>query len=112
QEVIQFTESLINYLFPVVRDEQQFLKDHLSVQSSLKKSLIGIISPLNKNHDIDVLDVADTFFSSLHDITQQLLKDADLILEFDPAAYSLEEVMLTYPGFYAIIVHRLAHELY
>ena len=30
----------------------------------------------------------------------------------DPAAESLEEIRLCYPGFYAVMVYRLAHELY
>jgi serine O-acetyltransferase len=34
------------------------------------------------------------------------------MLSFDPAAYSLEEVIISYPGFSAITVYRLAHELY
>jgi serine O-acetyltransferase len=33
-------------------------------------------------------------------------------LKADPAAKSLEEVILTYPGFYALCVHRVAHELH
>jgi serine O-acetyltransferase len=38
----------------------------------------------------------------------------DVIAAFDgdPAAKSLEEIILSYPGIYAIIVHRIAHELY
>ncbi|NNC61438.1 MAG: serine acetyltransferase, partial [Eudoraea sp.] len=30
----------------------------------------------------------------------------------DPASLSIEEVYLAYPGFYAIAIYRLAHELY
>jgi len=30
----------------------------------------------------------------------------------DPAAKSLEEVIITYPGFFALVVHRIAHELH
>ena len=45
-------------------------------------------------------------------IKDALLKDAQLILDFDPASSSLEEIILSYPGFHAITVHRLAHPLY
>jgi len=38
--------------------------------------------------------------------------DAQAALDGDPAAANLEEVILTYPGFEAILTHRLAHELY
>ena len=33
-------------------------------------------------------------------------------MNFDPAARSRESVILYYPGFYAIAVYRLSHELY
>jgi serine O-acetyltransferase len=41
-----------------------------------------------------------------------LNQDAAYILENDPASNSIEEVYLTYPGFYAIAIYRLSHELY
>ena len=48
----------------------------------------------------------------LPEIKNKLLKDAIAIYEGDPAATSKEEVILSYPGFYAISVYRLAHEFY
>ena len=30
----------------------------------------------------------------------------------DPAAYSMDEIILCYPGLYAIMVSRIAHELF
>jgi len=42
----------------------------------------------------------------------ELLKlDAEAVINCDPAAKSIEEVYLAYPGFYAIAIYRLAHEL-
>ena len=40
-----------------------------------------------------------------------LLKDAAAILKFDPAAESIEEVLVAYPGFYATAVYRFSHQL-
>ena len=42
------------------------------------------------------------------------LLDSDVIAAFqgDPAARSVDEVLLCYPGLHALISHRLAHELY
>lgn len=42
----------------------------------------------------------------------ELLADAAAIFEGDPAASSLDEVVLTYPGFSATVVHRFAHLFY
>jgi serine O-acetyltransferase len=36
----------------------------------------------------------------------------DVVFREDPAARSVLEVLLCYPGFHAIVVHRLAHSLY
>ncbi len=38
-----------------------------------------------------------------------LLRDARLIAERDPAAKSVLEVILLYPGFHALFYHRIAH---
>jgi serine O-acetyltransferase len=111
--VAAFTEGLIDYLFPVVEDPKAFLRNHSSVQAALQKQLINVLSPLTqKLEELDVLNIADQYFSTLENTKNKLLDDATFILEFDPAAYSLEEVIISYPGFSAIIVHRLAHELY
>lgn len=41
-----------------------------------------------------------------------IFKDARFILEKDPAAASLLEVFLCYPGFHAVVMHRIAHCMY
>ena len=38
--------------------------------------------------------------------------DVETYLKSDPAAESAEEIILSYPGLYAISVYRIAHELY
>ncbi len=53
-----------------------------------------------------------TFFNSIENIYLTLLHDAQAILDNDPAAQNLEEVYIAYPGFYAIVVHRFAHQLW
>ena len=50
--------------------------------------------------------------SSLPKIQQILQHDIVAAYEGDPAAKSTMEVVLSYPGVYAIIVHRVAHLLY
>lgn len=56
--------------------------------------------------------VTAEFFEAIPDLYNLLLKDADAILQFDPAAKSAEEVMVAYPGFYATAVYRLSHQLF
>lgn len=42
----------------------------------------------------------------------RLKRDIKVIFERDPAAKSVVEVILCYPGFHAILIHRVAHYLY
>lgn len=54
----------------------------------------------------------EQFFESFPKIYETLENDAKIIAKNDPAAQSEEEVMFSYPGFFAIAVYRFAHELY
>ncbi|HYE11583.1 MAG TPA: serine O-acetyltransferase, partial [Patescibacteria group bacterium] len=41
-----------------------------------------------------------------------IIEDIKAVFERDPAAKSIWEVLLCYPGLHAIINHRIAHFLY
>ncbi len=56
--------------------------------------------------------VARAFLDTVPRLHALLLTDAESIHRGDPAAESLDEVILAYPGFLATSVHRIAHELY
>jgi len=70
--------------------------------------LLETISPLVA----DAPAVSAAFLSSVPTLYALLRKDAEAIHAADPAAESLDEVILAYPGFLATAVHRIAHELY
>ena len=57
-------------------------------------------------------EVCGRFFERLPEIWKIVDTDLDAALNGDPAAGSREEVLLAYPGFMAVMVYRLAHELY
>lgn len=52
------------------------------------------------------------FFQTIPAIQDYLLLDVKAGYDGDPAADSMEQIIFSYPGFYAIFVYRLAHELY
>ncbi len=54
----------------------------------------------------------EQFVAKLPSVLKKLNQDAEYILENDPASNSIEEVYLAYPGFYAIAIYRISHELY
>ena len=51
------------------------------------------------------------FLAQLPAIKETLTNDAEFILKSDPAAKSLEEVIVIYPGFFAIYCYRIAHSI-
>lgn len=56
--------------------------------------------------------LTEAFVRVLPDLRERLLQDAEAALQGDPAAHDLDEIILTYPGFLAITVYRVAHYLY
>jgi len=56
--------------------------------------------------------IAIEFIRRIPRVREYLDTDVQAILEGDPAAYSKSEIILSYPGLYAITVYRLAHELF
>jgi serine O-acetyltransferase len=55
--------------------------------------------------------IAAEFVRMLPKIREMLESDIDAALEGDPAAANADEVIFSYPGLFAILVYRLAHEL-
>ena len=56
--------------------------------------------------------IVEEYLQMLPQIKKLLLTDIQAIYDGDPAATSKQEVIITYPGFYAILAYRLAHGLY
>jgi serine O-acetyltransferase len=56
--------------------------------------------------------VAARLLERLPAVRDALVEDVQAAYDGDPAAASLDEVVLAYPGFLAVTVHRVAHELY
>lgn len=54
-------------------------------------------------------EILKAFYEELPTIRTTLLKDVQAAYAGDPAAKSMDEVILSYPGMEALIVHRIAH---
>lgn len=52
------------------------------------------------------------FMNTLPRIREYIETDLQAAYDGDPAAYNKDEIIFSYPGFYAIMVNRIAHELY
>jgi len=57
-------------------------------------------------------EITAVFLEKLPEIRDYVETDLQAFYDGDPAASSKEEVIIAYPGFYAITVNRLAHVLY
>lgn len=56
-------------------------------------------------------DNASEFLERIPAVREMLALDAQAAYDGDPAAKSIAEIVYCYPGFHALVVHRLAHEL-
>ena len=54
----------------------------------------------------------DGFIQALPRLQTMMKDDAEAILKDDPAAKNVRDVILTYPGWAAVAIHRIAHELH
>jgi serine O-acetyltransferase len=95
-------KSIFEMLFPTTHS---FTEAEIeSNRKSLEGEIQDILAGLTDNH----AEVNQRFFNNLGNIKKVLLKDADFILESDPAATQQIEVIAIYPGFYAIFCYRMA----
>lgn len=104
-KVQAFTEKLFYTLF----DANDSLTESVE---ELEKSFKEISKIASKKSQELCDGVWSQFLEKLPSVLEKLKKDAEYILENDPASNSIEEVYLGYPGFYAIAIYRLSHQLY
>lgn len=106
-----FIDKLFAFLFlpKTVRHKQSsdLEKEFESLKSHFSSLVYDVISDGVKTQEI-----ADRFFEAIPDLYDGLISDANTILKFDPAAVSVEEVLVAYPGFYATAIYRLSHLLW
>ncbi|WP_447642150.1 MULTISPECIES: serine O-acetyltransferase [Chitinophagaceae] len=111
--IAEWALNILDLLFPehkshefnsVADIAQAFQKAEYELEDIMRRSQVCECCP----HKI----IAHTFFEQLPELYLSMLTDADAILEGDPAAKNLKEVIRTYPGFLAISIYRIANQLY
>ncbi|NOQ25754.1 MAG: serine acetyltransferase [Bacteroidales bacterium] len=110
--VEKFLNQLTNLLFPVRRDVKISSNEIEKEWNQLRQLLREILSLLKSFNSESTDELVKDYFGLIPEIYDQLNEDAKAIFEFDPAAHSVEEIILAYPGFQAIMVYRLANPLY
>lgn len=108
-----FLNELLELLFPQYSIKRYFNSEEIvSKIYLLRRNLTEIIISLDNGIEGKASEYSNAFFENIPNVHSHLLKDAEAIWEGDPAAKSKDEVILAYPGFLAIAIFRLAHELY
>jgi serine O-acetyltransferase len=107
----QFTDNLVFALFPI---RQSCAVDEGAIAIELDRSAVKLkelLYSIRKSMERSPATIADEFFSRVPDAFEQLTEDAEAFTRFDPAASCVEEIIISYPGFFAITVYRMAHIL-
>lgn len=128
EEIIGVIELLLQLFYPGyhgprVRDED--LAYHTGVLlAALREKLTAQIELClcaddESDGDVDVPRCHDAagwraakFLQQLPTLRAALIKDVQAAYDGDPAASSLDEIILAYPGFLAVTVYRVAHALH
>ncbi len=117
KEVISILKSIQSLMFPeyfVLSENQGKSRSDVlgDVFYKLKRQITAAFAFGGEDMTKDTEALAYELLSLIPAIKLKLIKDIQAIYEGDPAARSPEEVILSYPGFYAISIYRIAHEFY
>lgn len=111
-EVTGVLRDILNVIFPAYFAPCNSCVSSLEAIYERLAEQIGLAEAFIHDSALNASEEAERFVNRLPDIKSALLKDAEALYEGDPAATSVAEVILSYPGFLAIAVYRIAHELY
>ncbi len=106
----RFVRKLFEVLF-ICKSEAD--NNEFEIQSQLKKlerQLQLLLYPVLHSEEVSN-EQAAIFFVTIPALYKKLLLDATAIFEADPAAKNIDEVLVAYPGFFAIAAHRIANQL-
>jgi len=111
RDVETFIDTVLALLFPQHAEDVEASEDQIQAHLALLRAdlchLLGAVLPPDR-----ATELSGRVTQLLPGIYELLRADADAIVAGDPAAESLDEVVVAYPGFLAITIQRLAHGLY
>ncbi len=123
--IVDIVEKLMKILYPGYYSDKVYkiysLRNNMSatiedVIFHLKKQIMIVLKYTrsdSKDEDLEVQasEITYSFMRKIPCIRKVLETDVEAAYEGDPAADSKDEIILSYPGIYAISVYRIAHEL-
>ena len=104
--VVALLDRMQNLLFPGYFDE---IDDVDALTAEVQSSLAVLLDVAQAR---DAIHTAAVFMQKMPTIKEMLDADVEALYDGDPAADSHAEIILSYPGLYATMVYRIAHELH
>ena len=108
----EFADECIEYLFPLYAKYLNCSDSGESCLYNIESLLKRMLIPLQNKLELNIESITQKFITTLPDLYSKLVKDAKAIHDFDPAASGLGEIIVAYPGFYAISIYRIANTLH
>lgn len=118
QAVILLIKDIRRLIFPAYYGEAALMslapEDYAALLlERIEKQLFRQIAlTLPEDQEDRAADLAAEMVAKLPQIAQKVQMDLEATFDGDPAAASREEILFSYPGLFAILVYRVAHELY
>ncbi len=120
-EVREMMEEFRTLLFPDYEEItskgmlETVISRHMEIASNLlyhSALLAYLITEDEEEAEKKAKDITSALLEELPLIREMLKKDGEAGYDGDPAAKSVSEIILSYPGFKAITVHRIGHFLF
>ena len=118
QAVILLIKDIRRLIFPAYYGEAALMslapEDYAALLlERIEKQLFRQIAlTLPEGQEDRAAELAAEMVAKLPQIAQKVQMDLEATFDGDPAAASREEILFSYPGLFAILVYRVAHELY
>lgn len=116
KNIIQTIKDIRDVLFPGYFNSLlgEASKANLFLKERIYNLIFVEISKIAKNtkYDLDAELISNEFIAELQNVVEILKTDLEAAYNGDPAAVDYNEIIITYPGFFAVTVYRIAHILY
>ena len=112
EEVKAFTKEIRKVLFPAFFASCNEKREVAALIERAKQQLKELLATVYGNDGKGAEKAERAFWDGLPSVLSALLFDLQAFYDGDPAAENKEEVVLCYPGFYAVTMYRIAHVLY
>lgn len=109
----EWARDVFRLLFPERNAKKLLTIDALKASFKLLEN--ELYDLLTKSRDCAACEhglIVENFFAKLPQLYALMMNDAQAILDGDPAARNIREVIRTYPGFLATCMYRMAHQLW